>query len=226
MILLKVFDRLWISKSLKKVSREFKKSLNELAEEGDLKDVKKSISDLKNIKDDLNIKKELNEEITSIKKSVEFNFPIHRAYKNLSKAEKNLLWNGKEKCKGIYQFFDMLETKKYKIQARVLIARYRGKTSCDACNGSRLRKETNYIKINGKNINDINQLNIKDALYFFTNIKLSKDENIIAKRILEELDKAAKEGKGVAQLDGRMIDAASARMADNVVNIDKLINKK
>ena len=122
-----------------------------------------------------------------IKKSVEFNFPIHRAYKNLSKAEKDLLWNGKEKCKGIYQFFDMLETKKYKIQARVLIARYRGKTSCDACNGSRLRKETNYIKINGKNINDINQLNIKDALYFFTNIKLSKDENIIAERILEEI---------------------------------------
>ncbi len=122
-----------------------------------------------------------------IKKSVEFNFPIHRAYKNLSKAEKDLLWNGKEKCKGIYQFFDMLETKKYKIQARVLIARYRGKTSCDACNGSRLRKETNYIKINGKNINDINQLNIKDVLYFFTNIKLSKDENIIAERILEEI---------------------------------------
>ena len=122
-----------------------------------------------------------------IKKSVEFNFPIHRAYKNLSKAEKDLLWNGKEKCKGIYQFFDMLETKKYKIQARVLIARYRGKTSCDACNGSRLRKETNYIKINGKNINDINQLNIKDALYFFANIKLSKEENIIAERILEEI---------------------------------------
>ena len=62
-----------------------------------------------------------------------------------------------EKCKGINQFFDMLESNKYKIQARVLIARYRGKTKCDECNGSRLRKETNYIKIGGKNISDINK---------------------------------------------------------------------
>ena len=86
-----------------------------------------------------------------ISKSLEFNFPIHRAYKDLSKKEKDILWNGHKKCKGINQFFDYLETKKYKIQARVLIARYRGKTSCDECLGSRLRKETQFMKISGKN---------------------------------------------------------------------------
>ena len=70
-----------------------------------------------------------------ISKSIKYDFPIHRAYKELSEKEKNILWNGYEKCKGINQFFDYLETKKYKIQARVLIARYRGKTSCDECQG-------------------------------------------------------------------------------------------
>ena len=122
-----------------------------------------------------------------IKNSAKYNFPVHRPYNNLSKAEKNILWNGKEKCKGINQFFDMLESNKYKIQARVLIARYRGKTKCDECNGSRLRKETNYIKIGGKNISDISQLYIKEALRFFINLKITKNEKAIAERILEEL---------------------------------------
>ena len=122
-----------------------------------------------------------------IKNSAKYNFPVHRPYNNLSKAEKNILWNGKEKCKGINQFFDMLESNKYKIQARVLIARYRGKTKCDECNGSRLRKETNYIKIGGKNISDISQLYIKEALSFIIDLKITKNEKAIAERILEEL---------------------------------------
>ena len=122
-----------------------------------------------------------------IKNSAKYNFPVHRPYKKLSKEEKNILWNGKEKCKGINQFFDMLESNKYKIQARVLIARYRGKTKCDECNGSRLRKETNYIKIGGKNISDISQLYIKEALSFFLDLKITKNEKAIAERILEEL---------------------------------------
>ena len=122
-----------------------------------------------------------------IQNSNKYNFPIHRAYKNLSKEEKDILWNGQGKCKGINQFFDMLEANKYKIQARVLIARYRGKTSCDECNGSRLRKETNYIKIGGKNISDISQLYIKEALHFFLNIKITKNEKLIAERIIEEI---------------------------------------
>jgi len=122
-----------------------------------------------------------------IKNSAKFNFPIHRPYKDLSDKEKGILWNGKKKCKGINQFFDMLEANKYKIQARVLIARYRGKTSCDECNGSRLRRETNYIKIGGKNISNISELYIKEALQFFLELKLTKNEKIIAKRIIEEI---------------------------------------
>ena len=122
-----------------------------------------------------------------ISKSLEFNFPIHRAYKDLSKKEKDILWNGHKKCKGINQFFDYLETKKYKIQARVLIARYRGKTSCDECLGSRLRKETQFIKISGKNISEITRLSIKDALKFFENLKLNKEDLAIADRVLEEI---------------------------------------
>ena len=122
-----------------------------------------------------------------IKNSAKFNFPIHRPYKDLSDKEKGILWNGKKKCKGINQFFDMLETNKYKIQARVLIARYRGKTSCDECNGLRLRRETNYIKIGGKNISNISELYIKEALQFFLELKLTKNEKIIAKRIIEEI---------------------------------------
>jgi len=122
-----------------------------------------------------------------IQNSSKYNFPIHRPYKNLSKEEKDILWHGKGKCKGINQFFDMLEANKYKIQARVLIARYRGKTSCDECNGSRLRKETNYIKIDGKNISDISQLYIKEALHFFLNIKITKNKKLISERIIEEI---------------------------------------
>ena len=122
-----------------------------------------------------------------IKNSAKFNFPNHRPYKDLSDKEKGILWNGKKKCKGINQFFDMLEANKYKIQARVLIARYRGKTSCDECNGSRLRRETNYIKIGGKNISNISELYIKEALQFFLELKLTKNEKIIAKRIIEEI---------------------------------------
>ena len=122
-----------------------------------------------------------------VKKSLDFNFPIHRAYKDLSNEEKEILWHGKGNCKGIYQFFDFLETKKYKIQARVLIARYRGKTSCDACNGTRLRKETQFIKIGSKNISEISNLSIKEALNFFLKLKLDKNDFSIAERILDEI---------------------------------------
>ncbi len=122
-----------------------------------------------------------------ISKSIKHDFPIHRAYKDLSKKEKDILWNGYEKCKGINQFFDYLETKKYKIQSRVLIARYRGKTSCDECQGNRLRKEVQYIKIGDKNISEITNLSIKDALIFFKELKLDKQDLIIAERVLNEI---------------------------------------
>ena len=122
-----------------------------------------------------------------ISNSMKYNFPIHKPYKNLSTEEKDLLWNGKEKCKGIHQFFNKLEEKKYKIQNRVLIARYRGKRTCDSCNGSRLRKEALYVKIGGKNISEINDMSIKRAIIFFQELKLQKIDYDIAKRILIEI---------------------------------------
>ena len=122
-----------------------------------------------------------------IQKSSKFNFPIHRPYKDLKAEEKKILWDGKDKCKGINQFFEMLESKRYKIQARVMLARYRGKAKCNECMGSRLRVEATYVKINNLNIIDICNMSIKECLAFFNKIKLSKNEQKISERILEEV---------------------------------------
>ena len=120
-------------------------------------------------------------------RSSKFNFPIHRSYNKLSKEEKDILWHGKEKCKGIYNFFSKLESDKYKIQNRVLIARYRGKTECQECSGSGLRKEALYVKIDKKNITEITNMSIKNALNYFSNIKLNNEDKIVSNRIIQEI---------------------------------------
>ncbi len=122
-----------------------------------------------------------------INQSEIFNFPTHRAYNKLSKKEKEILWNGKEKCKGINQFFEKLEAKKYKIQNRVLLARYRGKQQCIDCEGSRLRKDALYVKVGGRNIAEINKMSVSSAMNFFSTIKLNKTEREIAKQLLLEI---------------------------------------
>jgi len=122
-----------------------------------------------------------------IQNSAEYDFRIHKEYQDLSEEELDLLWNGKGKCKGILQFFKKLDSEKHKIQSRVISARYRGKTNCNECNGSRLRKDALYVKIDGKNIDDISKMNISDALNFFNKIKLNSDEIKIGKRILVEI---------------------------------------
>ena len=122
-----------------------------------------------------------------IQNSIEFNFPIHKPYIELSEEELDILWNGKGKCKGIYQFFAKLDSEKHKIQSRVISARYRGKTECFECNGSRLRKDALYVKINLKSIDEITKMNIDEAIIFFKNLKLSESENKIAGRILTEI---------------------------------------
>ena len=122
-----------------------------------------------------------------IQNSIEFNFPIHKPYIELSNEELDILWNGKGKCKGIYQFFAKLDSEKHKIQSRVISARYRGRTKCDECNGSRLRKDALYVKINLKSIDEISRMNVNEALCFFKNLKLSETENKIAGRILTEI---------------------------------------
>ncbi len=122
-----------------------------------------------------------------ITRSSKYNFSIHKPYKTLSEEEKDLLWNGKGKCKGIYQFFQALEKDKYKIQNRVLISRYRGKTQCLKCKGSRLRKDALYVQVANKNIAEINRMSILEAIDFFNNIKLDAISKNIANRIILEI---------------------------------------
>ncbi len=122
-----------------------------------------------------------------IKNSSKFNFPIHKPYENLNTHELEIVWNGKENCKGIYQFFQKIDSEKHKIQNRVISARYRGKTICNDCNGSKLRKEALYVKINNKNISEIANMNINSCIKFFEKINLEKQEYIISKRVISEI---------------------------------------
>ncbi|MBT7726559.1 MAG: excinuclease ABC subunit UvrA [Flavobacteriales bacterium] len=119
--------------------------------------------------------------------AAEYDFPIHKSYKDLSKSEIDLLWNGKGKCKGIFQFFTKLDSEKHKIHSRVISARYRGRTKCDVCGGSRLRKDALYVKINNTSIAEITNMNIKKSIDFFNTIKLNTSEKKIAGRILIEI---------------------------------------
>ena len=123
-----------------------------------------------------------------IDNAYKFDFPIHRPYFELSDEQKTLLWTGNEYFEGLHQFFKELESKSYKIQYRVMLSRYRGKTKCDVCEGKRLRKETNYIKINGKNISELVDLPLDELADFFKNIKLTEHEQNIAKRLLVEIN--------------------------------------
>ncbi|MDG1777078.1 MAG: excinuclease ABC subunit UvrA [Crocinitomicaceae bacterium] len=122
-----------------------------------------------------------------IDKAVDYDFPIHRPINNLTDIELDLLWNGNKQVKGIRQFFDFVEKKSYKIQYRVMLSRYRGKTECHDCRGTRLRKDTNYVKIENKCISDIVLMPIEDALHFFENLKPNKHDRQITKRILPEI---------------------------------------
>ncbi len=122
-----------------------------------------------------------------IDKTAQYNFPIHRPYYALSDSEKDLLWKGNNKVSGINDFFKYLESKKQKIQYRVMISRYRGKTTCYECNGRRLRKEANYVKINNKSIADLIEMSISKLKYFFDNLVLSENEQKIADRLLSDI---------------------------------------
>ena len=116
-----------------------------------------------------------------------FNFPVHRPINKLTKEQYKLLWTGNEYFEGINNFFKMLEAENYKIQNRVMLARYKGKTTCDLCGGSRLRKEALYIQVGGKSIDEIVNISVKDLLVFFDNLKLNERDKEIAERILVEI---------------------------------------
>lgn len=122
-----------------------------------------------------------------IRDSAPYNFPIHRPYYELTDKEKDLLWHGANGVYGIDSFFKFLEENQYKIQYRVMAARYRGKTICPVCRGSRLKKEALYVKINDKSIADVVRMTIAEAKSFFDNLPLSESEKTISKRLLAEI---------------------------------------
>ncbi len=117
-----------------------------------------------------------------------FNFPIHRPYYQLTDAEKELLWNGNRYFDGIHSFFRMLEENQYKIQYRVMLARYRGKTVCPECKGSRLKQQAMYVKIGGMTITDLVLMPIAELKEFFGQLQLDEHDRIVAKRLLTEIN--------------------------------------
>ncbi|MDX1827980.1 MAG: excinuclease ABC subunit UvrA [Lutibacter sp.] len=123
-----------------------------------------------------------------INAAYKFDIPIHKPWFELTNEQKQLVWNGNKSFKGITAFFNHLEEKSYKIQYRVMLSRYRGKTKCPTCNGKRLREETNYVKINDKNISDLVDLPLDELTDFFKNLKLSEHNQKIAKRLLVEIN--------------------------------------
>ncbi|MBP6414240.1 MAG: excinuclease ABC subunit UvrA [Bacteroidia bacterium] len=116
-----------------------------------------------------------------------FDFPIHRPYYELSASEKKVVWTGNKHFQGLNDFFKFLEQQIYKIQYRVMLSRYRGKTSCPDCNGTRLRKDAAYVKINGLSISEIVLMPVKQSVELFRSMKLAKYETEIAKRLLIEI---------------------------------------
>ena len=117
-----------------------------------------------------------------------FDFPIHKPYYQLSEEQKDVLWKGNKHFTGLNDFFKELEEKNYKIQNRVMLSRYRGKTKCYACKGKRLRPEASYVKITGKTISDLVDLPIKNLTAFFKQMELSEFDQKVAKRLLIEIN--------------------------------------
>jgi excinuclease ABC subunit A len=122
-----------------------------------------------------------------IRKAAKFDFPVHKPYRDLSAKQKAELWGGNQYFVGIDAFFKFVESESYKIQYRVMLSRYRGKTKCPDCAGTRLRKDASYVKINGKSIQELVTMPVKECMPFFENLKLSKPEQEISHRILTEI---------------------------------------
>ncbi|RKS98682.1 excinuclease ABC subunit UvrA [Flavobacterium sp. 123] len=123
-----------------------------------------------------------------VNNAYKFDFPIHKPFYQLTEEQKELIWKGNKYFQGLNDFFKELEEKNYKIQNRVMLSRYRGKTKCNSCNGKRLRTEASYVKINSKTVSDLVDLPIKHLVSFFKNIDLDVYEKQIAKRLLIEIN--------------------------------------
>ena len=123
-----------------------------------------------------------------VNNAYKFDFPIHKPYFELSEEQKELIWKGNKFFTGLDDFFKELEDKNYKIQNRVMLSRYRGKTKCSTCKGKRLRKEANYISVGGKTISELVDLSIKRLIDFFNELTLSEYDQKVAKRLLIEIN--------------------------------------
>lgn len=123
-----------------------------------------------------------------VNNSHKFNFPVHKPYFELSTEQKQLIWDGNQYFEGLNSFFAELESKAYKIQNRVMLSRYRGKTKCKDCNGKRLRQEANYVKISGSTITDLVEMPLDQLTNFFKQLELNDHDTTIANRLLKEIN--------------------------------------
>ncbi|MCI4641237.1 MAG: excinuclease ABC subunit UvrA [Flavobacteriaceae bacterium] len=123
-----------------------------------------------------------------IAKAADLDIPIHKPWFELTEKQQDLVWNEKKAFKGIHAFFNLLEEKSYKIQNRVMLSRYRGKTICNSCMGARLKEEAFYVQVGGKNIGELVAMPIDTLAQFFKDLKLTTHERDIAKRILIEIN--------------------------------------
>lgn len=123
-----------------------------------------------------------------IRATSHFDFPIHKPYFELSDAQKELLWTGNQYFEGINAFFEYVESQSFKIQYRVMLSRYRGKTVCPECHGTRLKKEAQYVKVGGKSITDLVLMPLDELKRFFDTLKLDETDLQIANRLLIEIN--------------------------------------
>ena len=123
-----------------------------------------------------------------VNNAFKFGFPIHKPYYELTQEQKDLLWTGNKWFAGLTSFFKFVEENSYKIQYRVMLARYRGKTVCPDCKGSRLKKEAGYVKVSGKSLQELVLLPVSDLRTFFVELKLSEHDEKISGRLLKEIN--------------------------------------
>ncbi|MCE7042056.1 excinuclease ABC subunit UvrA [Dyadobacter sp. CY312] len=127
-------------------------------------------------------------QVPLVRNAAKFDFPIHRPYKDLTNEQKELLWVGNEYFQGINSFISELETQTHKIQYRVMLSRFRGRTTCPDCRGSRLRKDASYVKVAGASITDLVLMPIQEVLKFFKSIEINEHDRQISRRILTEIE--------------------------------------
>ncbi len=123
-----------------------------------------------------------------VRNGIKFDFPIHRPYKELTPAQKELLWTGNQYFQGINDFVAELESQTHKIQYRVMLSRFRGRTTCPDCRGSRLRKDASFVKVGGVSITDLVLMPIQDVSVFFKNLEINEHDRQIARRVLTEIE--------------------------------------